>query len=54
MKPKAPDINATLISWIRSGGTLFYVGDGSDPYHEVSSWWRTAGYENPAQHLFES
>lgn len=53
MKPKAPDINATLISWIRSGGTLFYVGDGSDPYHEVSSWWRTAGYENPAQHLFE-
>ena len=30
-----------------------YIGDGSDPFHEISSWWRQSGYENPAQHLFE-
>lgn len=53
MKPKAPDINAALVFWMRDGGTLFYVGDGSDPYHEITSWWKNAGYANPAQHLFE-
>lgn len=53
MKPVSPDINTTLAEWIRSGGTLIYVGDGSDPFHGIRSWWREAGYENPAQHLFE-
>lgn len=53
IKPESPDVNAALLSWVRAGGCLFYIGDGSDPYHAVSSWWRQAGYENPAQHLFE-
>ena len=52
MKPVSPDINTSLCEWIRSGGTLIYVGDGSDPFHGIRSWWRDAGYENPAQHLF--
>ena len=40
----------------REGGTLIYLGDGSDPYHQIDSWWnRPSGkkYDNPAQHLFE-
>lgn len=53
MKPEAPDINAAVVSWIREGGTLIYVGDGSDPFHAIDSWWRKSGYDTPAQHLFE-
>lgn len=53
IKPANPSLNASLVSWVMSGGTLLYIGDGSDPYHAISSWWRKAGYENPAQHLFE-
>ena len=53
IKPEAPDVNASLVSWVRKGGNLLYIGDGSDPFHGISSWWRQSGYENPAQHLFE-
>lgn len=53
IKPEAPDVNALLVSWVRKGGTLLYIGDGSDPFHRITSWWRQSGYENPAQHLFE-
>lgn len=53
MKPEAPDINAAVVSWIREGGTLIYVGDGSDPFHAIDSWWRKSGFDTPAQHLFE-
>ena len=54
MKPVSPDIHTVLAEWVRCGGTLIYAGDGSDPFHAISSWWRDAGYENPAQHLFET
>ncbi|MHC1695085.1 MAG: hypothetical protein AB9835_07415 [Eubacteriales bacterium] len=55
MKPISPDINNSVAEWVKAGGTLVYVGDGSDPYHTVPSWWNTgrAVYDNPAQHLFE-
>lgn len=53
IKPEAPDVNAALVSWIREGKTLIYIGDGSDPFHGIDSWWKKSGYENPAQHLFE-
>lgn len=53
IKPEAPDVNASLVSWVRKGGHLLYIGDGSDPFHGISSWWKQSGYENPAQHLFE-
>lgn len=54
MKPEAPDINNAFASWVRGGGTLIYLGDGSDPYHTVQGWWNTgkADYTNPAEHLF--
>lgn len=53
IKPEAPDVNAAVVSWIREGGTLLYVGDGSDPFHGIDGWWRQRGYADPAQHLFE-
>ena len=55
MKPEYPDINNALASWVRGGGKLIYVGDGSDPYHAVRSWWNDSKnrYPTPAEHLFE-
>lgn len=54
MKPEAPDINNAFAAWVRDGGTLIYLGDSSDPYHNIKGWWNTgkANYKNPAQHLF--
>ena len=54
MKPVSPDIDTTISEWVRAGGTLIYVGDGSDPFHGIRSWWRESGYDHPAQHLFET
>ena len=52
MKPLSPDIHLSLAEWVQAGGCLIYAGDGSDPFHNLRSWWRDAGYLNPAQHLF--
>ncbi|MBQ7053869.1 MAG: hypothetical protein IJN97_01470, partial [Oscillospiraceae bacterium] len=52
MKPDYPNVNNAIASWVREGGTLIYVGDGSDPYHGINSWW-TGKYSSPAQHLFK-
>ncbi len=55
MKPDYPDINNALASWVKSGGKLIYVGDGSDPYHKIRSWWNSSKikYPSAAEHLFE-
>jgi len=53
LKPSGPEVNEELLRWVKAGGTLFYVGDGSDPYHTSMLWWQKAGYENPAEQLFE-
>ena len=52
MKPDYPDINAALAEWVKQGGTIIYVGDGWDPFNNITSWW-TGKYSNPAEHLFE-
>jgi len=54
IKPEQSGINAAIAKWVRDGGTLFYIGDGDDPYHGIESWWKTAGYQTPAEHLFEA
>lgn len=56
IKPASPDINIALANWVRDGGKLIYVGDGSDPFHGVQSWWNREGtdYHDPAEHLFET
>lgn len=53
IKPDSPDLNTALASWVRSGGILIYVGDGTDPYHSIRSWWSNK-YASPAEHLFEA
>ena len=55
MKPEYPDINNALASWVKGGGKLIYVGDGSDPYHKIRSWWNSSKvkYPSAAEHLFE-
>lgn len=40
----------------QTGGTLVYVGDGSDSFHWVREWWNQGGntYRTPAEHLMEA
>ena len=52
MKPESPDLNLSLAMWVMNGGTLVYIGDGSDCYHDIPLWWKDK-YKNPAEHLFE-
>lgn len=58
MKPEHPGIHQAIGQWVREGGTLIYVGDGSDPFHSVSEWWNRDNsrrtYDRPEEHLFES
>ncbi|OMF23499.1 hypothetical protein BK133_24225 [Paenibacillus sp. FSL H8-0548] len=58
MKPEHPGIHQAIGQWVREGGVLIYVGDGSDPFHSVSEWWNRANsrrsYTRPEEHLFES
>lgn len=56
MKPAAPGLHSALVNWVRRGGNLVYVGDGSDPFHKVREWWNEGkiNYAEPAEHLFET
>ncbi|NLZ37494.1 MAG: hypothetical protein GX897_08505 [Clostridiales bacterium] len=56
IKPSFPDINASINTWVKDGGVLIYVGDGSDPYNSIRAWWNEGKkkYSNPAEHLFET
>ncbi|QHT60853.1 hypothetical protein GXP70_13465 [Paenibacillus lycopersici] len=58
MKPEHPGIHQALGQWVREGGVLIYVGDGSDPFHNVQEWWNRGNgarkYDRPEEHLFES
>jgi len=53
IKPEKESLNLAIAKWVKDGGTLFYIGDGDDPYHGIESWWKAAGYHDPAEHLFE-
>ncbi|MRN54697.1 hypothetical protein [Paenibacillus monticola] len=55
MKPEYPDLHSALAQWVRDGGALIYVGDDSDPYHQVKEWWNQGKrhYQSPREHLFE-
>jgi mRNA-degrading endonuclease RelE of RelBE toxin-antitoxin system len=55
LKPEYPDLHNALAQWVKEGGVLIYVGDDSDPYHQVREWWNTGKhkYHFPREHLFE-
>ncbi len=53
MKPDYPDINNSIASWVNDGGQLIYIGDGSDPFNNINSWWKDK-HKNPADHLFST
>ena len=55
MKPPSERAHRAVAQWVRAGGALVYVGDGSDPYHAVPEWWNTDAlhYERAEGHLFE-
>ncbi|MGG3308237.1 hypothetical protein ABER23_12485 [Paenibacillus lautus] len=61
IKPEYPDIHNALAQWVQDGGALIYVGDDSDPYHGIRSWWNNdhkdnlfgPKYNSPREHLFE-
>lgn len=51
LKPSHPDLNESLASWVRHGGSLVVIG-GTDAYNDVSeAWWRRAGYASPVEDL---
>lgn len=52
-KPLTPAVHYALAAWVSQGGSLLYVGDGSDPYHAIRQWW-TRRYPTPAHHLAEA
>lgn len=52
-KPLTPALHYALAAWVSNGGSLLYVGDGSDPYHAIRQWW-TGRYPTPAHHLAEA
>jgi hypothetical protein len=53
-KPLRREYHERLSAWVRAGGTLLYVGDGSDPYDDVREWWNEMGAKQsgPAEDLF--
>ncbi len=54
-KPLDPRYHEALAAWVKTGGTLIYVGDGSDPYNHVREWWNQQGANaaKPEDHLFQ-
>ncbi len=54
-KPLRPEYHDALAAWVRQGGLLLFVDDGSDPYNAVMEWWNNDGANDalPAHDLFE-
>ncbi|HIJ65809.1 MAG TPA: hypothetical protein HPP77_07640 [Candidatus Hydrogenedentes bacterium] len=42
-KPPTPDCNERIAQWVEQGGALLYIGNGSDPFHDVPQWWNQNG-----------
>ncbi|MCK9861725.1 hypothetical protein [Paenibacillus sp. ATY16] len=56
MKPESSGLHNVLAEWVKEGGTLIYVGDGSDDFHTVREWWNQGSkkFASPMEHLFAS
>lgn len=42
-KPLKPEYHEKLTEWVKAGGLLLFVDDGSDPYNHVREWWNDEG-----------
>ncbi|MCR5484545.1 MAG: hypothetical protein K6F09_03010 [Clostridiales bacterium] len=53
MKPQNAEVNMSLANYVLDGGTLVYVGDGTDPFHNIRSWWNSGknNFKTPLEHL---
>ena len=53
MKPENPALHFVLAEWVRSGGMLLLIGDGSDPFGRIRHWWNQGrmDYATPMAHL---
>lgn len=50
-KPESREIVDSIANWVKRGGTLVYIG-GDDDYDDIEgSWWRTDGFDTPADAL---
>jgi len=49
-KPLDPVYHEVLERWVRDGGALIYIGDGTDRYHDVPAWWNDDGAERAKAH----
>jgi hypothetical protein len=54
MKPPSESINEELANWVKSGGSLIFVDDDSDPFNAVREWWNSGSlhFANPREQLF--
>ncbi len=54
-KPLKPEYHDALARWVKEGGCLIFVGDGSDPYCHVREWWNEQGanQRTPDADLFD-
>ena len=56
MKPMTPT-STSPADWVRQGGALVFLGDDTDPFNAVRSWWNdpkaAKTYKAPRAHLFE-
>lgn len=55
MKPQSADVNVALANFVLDGGILVYVGDGTDPFHNIRAWWNTnkQNYKTPLENLLK-
>lgn len=55
MKPQSADINVALANYVLDGGILVYVGDGTDPFHNIRAWWNEGkqNYKTPLEPLIK-
>jgi len=51
-KPLRPEFHTALVQWVKKGGVLVFMGDGSDAFAAVDEWWHKT-HASPQEHLFK-
>ncbi|HOV32991.1 MAG TPA: hypothetical protein PLX23_06480 [Candidatus Hydrogenedens sp.] len=53
-KPLNKEYHKYISEWVRSGGCLLIIDDGSDPYNNLNKWWKKEGFNSPLSHLVKN